>query len=128
MIGYVSKPQPNIRFSEYIKPYVPLCALHHSQLRCLNYKLININVRFKEFVTHQFFNEDKMIPLQLMLQLIQEFLVIESKHTLTVIHFHLFQINIIYIGGSKGGARDARPPLGVQILSFSCSFRQIFEK
>ena len=28
-----------------------------------------------------------------------------------------------YIGGSKGGARDARP-LGVQILSFSCSFRQ----
>ena len=26
-------------------------------------------------------------------------------------------------GGSKGGDRDARPPLGVQILSFSCSFR-----
>ena len=26
------------------------------------------------------------------------------------------------IGGSKGGAKDA--PTGVQILSFSCSFRQ----
>ena len=26
------------------------------------------------------------------------------------------------IGGSKGGARDARPPPGVQIPSFSCSF------
>ena len=32
------------------------------------------------------------------------------------------------IGGSKGGARDARPPLGVQILSFSCSFWQKIEK
>ena len=29
---------------------------------------------------------------------------------------------IVCSGGSKGGARDARPPLGVQILSFSCSF------
>ena len=28
----------------------------------------------------------------------------------------------------RGGARDARPPLGVQILSFSCSFRQKCEK
>ena len=29
------------------------------------------------------------------------------------------------IGGSKGGGRQGRaPPLGVQILSFSCSFRQ----
>ena len=27
-----------------------------------------------------------------------------------------------------GGARDARPPLGVQILSFSCSFQQIIRK
>ena len=32
------------------------------------------------------------------------------------------------IGGSKGGARDACPPPGVQILSFSCSFRQKVEK
>ena len=33
----------------------------------------------------------------------------------------------MYIGGSKGGgARDA--PLGVQILSFSCSFQQIIRK
>ena len=34
------------------------------------------------------------------------------------------------IGGSKGGggARDARPPPGAQILSFSCSFRQKVEK
>ena len=31
------------------------------------------------------------------------------------------------IGRSKGGTRDARPP-GVQILSFSCSFQQKFEK
>ena len=30
----------------------------------------------------------------------------------------------IYIGGSRGGVRDARPPLGVQILSISCSFRE----
>ena len=28
------------------------------------------------------------------------------------------------IGGSRGGVRDARPPLGVQILSISCSFRE----
>ena len=28
----------------------------------------------------------------------------------------------------RGGARDARPPPGVQILSFSCSFQQKFEK
>ena len=34
---------------------------------------------------------------------------------------------IITIGGSKGGARDAPPPR-VQILSFSCSFLQKFEK
>ena len=33
------------------------------------------------------------------------------------------------IGGSKGGDRDARPPPPrVQILSFSCSFRQKIEK
>ena len=33
------------------------------------------------------------------------------------------------IGGSKGGAPGTRPPPpGVQILSFSCSFRQKFEK
>ena len=31
------------------------------------------------------------------------------------------------IGGSKGGARDV-PPLGVQILSSSCTFRQKNEK
>ena len=30
------------------------------------------------------------------------------------------------IGGSRGGVRDARPPLGVQILSISCSFREKF--
>ena len=28
------------------------------------------------------------------------------------------------IGGSRGGVRDTRPPLGVQILSISCSFRE----
>ena len=28
------------------------------------------------------------------------------------------------IGGSRGGMRDARPPLGVRILSISCSFRE----
>ena len=32
-----------------------------------------------------------------------------------------------YIGGSQEGARDVRPS-GVQILSFSCSFRQKFAK
>ena len=32
------------------------------------------------------------------------------------------------IGGSKRGARDARPLLGVQILSFSCSFWQKIDK
>ena len=36
--------------------------------------------------------------------------------------------NYMSIGGSKGGARDARPPLGVQILSFSCSFWQKIDK
>ena len=30
----------------------------------------------------------------------------------------------VTIGGSRGGVRDARPPLGVQILSISCSFRE----
>ena len=29
-----------------------------------------------------------------------------------------------YIGGSRGGVRDACPPLGIQILSISCSFRE----
>ena len=32
------------------------------------------------------------------------------------------------IGGSKGGHQGRVPPLGVQILSFSCSFRQKCEK
>ena len=32
------------------------------------------------------------------------------------------------IGGSKGGRQGRAPPLGVQILSFSCSFRQKIEK
>ena len=32
------------------------------------------------------------------------------------------------IGGSKGGRQGRVPPLGVQILSFSCSFRQKCEK
>ena len=27
-----------------------------------------------------------------------------------------------YIGGSKGGCQGCAPPLGVQILSISCSF------
>ena len=40
----------------------------------------------------------------------------------------LISLHIHSIGGSKGGARDTRPPLGVQILSFSCSFRQKIEK
>ena len=35
---------------------------------------------------------------------------------------------IVNIGGSKGGARDVRPLLGVQILSFSCSFWQKYGK
>ena len=34
----------------------------------------------------------------------------------------------VYIGGSKGGRQGRAPPLGVQILSFSCSFQQKFEK
>ena len=34
----------------------------------------------------------------------------------------------LYIGGSKGGRQGRAPPLGVQILSFSCSFRQKCEK
>ena len=34
------------------------------------------------------------------------------------------KIAIDIIGGSRGGVRDARPPLGVQILSISCSFRE----
>ena len=34
------------------------------------------------------------------------------------------QTKTLCIGGSKGGVRDARPPLGVQILSISCSFRE----
>ena len=32
------------------------------------------------------------------------------------------------IGGSKGGRQGRAPPPGVQILSFSCSFRQKVEK
>ena len=31
-------------------------------------------------------------------------------------------------GGSKGGAGDARPLLGVQILSISCTFWEILAK
>ena len=40
-------------------------------------------------------------------------------------------VTCVIIGGSKvgrGAARDARPPLGVQILSFSCSFWQKIPK
>ena len=38
-------------------------------------------------------------------------------------------IPIVIIGGSKGGRQGrAPPPPGVQILSFSCSFRQKIEK
>ena len=33
-------------------------------------------------------------------------------------------VNEQVIGGSKGGRQGRTPPLGVQILSFSCSFRQ----
>ena len=40
-----------------------------------------------------------------------------------------FQECGINIGGSKGGGtRDACPPLWVQILSFSCSFQEIFDQ
>ena len=39
------------------------------------------------------------------------------------------KLGIIVIGGSKGGGtRDARPPLGPEILSFLCSFREKIEK
>ena len=38
-------------------------------------------------------------------------------------HYEIWEKN--NIGGSRGGVRDARPPLGVQILSISCSFREI---
>ena len=34
------------------------------------------------------------------------------------------QRETLFIGRSRGGVRDARPPLGVQILSISCSFRE----
>ena len=38
---------------------------------------------------------------------------------------YLQSIHALTIGGSRGGVRDARPPpLGVQILSISCSFRE----
>ena len=37
---------------------------------------------------------------------------------------HVRPVRILLIGGSRGGVRDARPPLGVQILSISCSFRE----
>ena len=33
-----------------------------------------------------------------------------------------------HIGGSKGGRQGRAPPLGAQILSFSCSFQQKVEK
>ena len=38
---------------------------------------------------------------------------------LSVVHLDLF----IPVADLRGGARDARPPLGAKILSFSCSFR-----
>ena len=42
---------------------------------------------------------------------------------------NLLAIGIVScIGGSKGGRQGRAPPLGVQILSFSCSFQQKFEK
>ena len=40
------------------------------------------------------------------------------------ITFHRIYLVFLCIGGSRGGVRDARPPLGVQILSISCSFRE----
>ena len=38
--------------------------------------------------------------------------------------YMLQEMVVVTIGGSRGGVRDARPPLGVQILSISCSFRE----
>ena len=35
---------------------------------------------------------------------------------------------LLTIGGSKGGRQGRAPPLGVQILSFSCSFQPKIEK
>ena len=35
---------------------------------------------------------------------------------------------VLSIGGSKGGHQGCVPPLGVQILSFSCSFWQKIDK
>ena len=49
-----------------------------------------------------------------------------GKNNVTVSN-HLPTTNLwccYIIGGSRGGVRDARPPLGVQILSISCSFRE----
>ena len=42
--------------------------------------------------------------------------------------YQLFFVSQV-IGGSKGGARDARPPsLWVRILSFSCTFQEILDQ
>ena len=37
------------------------------------------------------------------------------------------RVYCLHIGGSKGGTRDAFPPLG-PILSFSCSFQEFFDQ
>ena len=36
---------------------------------------------------------------------------------------NIYMIKVIH-WRIQGGARDAPPPLGIQILSFSCGFRQ----
>ena len=37
-------------------------------------------------------------------------------------------MKLVALADLRGGTRDARPLLGVQILSFSCSFQQIIRK
>ena len=34
------------------------------------------------------------------------------------------EVRLVALADLGGGVRDARPPLGVQILSISCSFRE----
>ena len=47
-----------------------------------------------------------------------------TQSTIQVLFAFVFQT----IGGSKGGVRDARSPLGFKILSISCSFWEILAK
>ena len=43
-----------------------------------------------------------------------------------LITFNIVEMEII--GGSKGGRQGRAPPLWIRILSFSCSFQEIFDQ